>query len=123
MFEETMQHPAMRLFCELLAVPSPSGRETALAQIVRTKLLSWGYQPETDGSGNVFVRLEGSQPAAELVCFAAHMDEIALMVTGVEKGFLRITQIGGFDPRVLLGQEVVVHGRRELPGLVVSVPP
>ncbi len=54
---------------------------------------------------------------------AGHMDEIALIVTGIEKGFLRITQIGGFDPRVLLGQEVVVSGRRDLRGLVVSVPP
>ena len=53
----------------------------------------------------------------------AHMDEIALMVSQVEKGFLRVTQVGGFDPRVLLAQEVIVHGARELPGLVVSVPP
>jgi endoglucanase len=45
------------------------------------------------------------------------------MVSQVEKGFLRVAQVGGFDPRVLLAQEVVVHGVRELPGLVVSVPP
>jgi endoglucanase len=54
---------------------------------------------------------------------AAHMDEIALMVTQVEKGFLRVTQVGGFDPRVLVGQEVVIHGRREAGGVVASVPP
>ncbi len=54
---------------------------------------------------------------------AGHMDEIALIVSGIEKGFLRVTRIGGFDPRVLFGQRVTVHGRRELPGMVVSVPP
>ena len=54
---------------------------------------------------------------------AAHMDEIALVVLQMEKGFLRLAPVGGFDPRVLFGQEVVVHGKRELSGLVVSVPP
>ena len=54
---------------------------------------------------------------------AAHMDEIGLMVTGIEKGFLRITRVGGTDRRVLLGLEVVVHGRRDLPGVVATRPP
>jgi len=54
---------------------------------------------------------------------AAHMDEIGLMVTGVEKGFLRITWVGGTDRRVLLGLEVVVHGQRDLPGVVAARPP
>jgi endoglucanase len=51
------------------------------------------------------------------------MDEIALMVSQVEKGFLHIAPIGSFDPRVLLTQEVIVHGVRELAGIVVSIPP
>jgi len=54
---------------------------------------------------------------------AAHMDEIGLMVTGIEKGFLRIGRVGGTDRRVLLGLEVVVHGRRDLPGVVATRPP
>ncbi len=54
---------------------------------------------------------------------AAHMDEIGLMVTGIEKGFLRITRVGGTDRRVLLGLEVIVHGRRDLPGVVATRPP
>jgi len=31
--------------------------------------------------------------------------------------------VGGFDPRVLLGQEVLVHGRQTLPGIIGSRPP
>ena len=46
---------------------------------------------------------------------AAHMDEIGLIITKIEKeGFLRFSTIGGFDQRVLLGQEVTVHGRTSL---------
>ena len=63
----------------------------------------------------------GPEPRPKLM-LAAHMDEIGLMVTGVEKGFLRVTRVGGTDRRVLLGLEVVVHGRRDLPGVVATRP-
>ena len=42
---------------------------------------------------------------------AAHMDEIGFMVLHVDDdGFIRINPFGGFDPRVLLAQRVLVHG-------------
>jgi endoglucanase len=50
------------------------------------------------------------------------MDAIGLMVTGVKDGLLRFTQIGGVDPRILPGQMVTVHGRRDLPAMVVQPP-
>jgi putative aminopeptidase FrvX len=64
----------------------------------------------------------GPEPHPKLM-LAAHMDEIGLRVTGYEKGFLRVTRVGGTDRRVLLGQEVVVHGKRDLPGILASRPP
>jgi endoglucanase len=45
------------------------------------------------------------------------------MVTRLVDGFLRVTEVGGLDPRVLPGQLVTVHGREDLPGLIVSPPP
>jgi len=57
------------------------------------------------------------------VMLSAHMDEIGLMVTGIEKGFLRLADVAGSDARVMLGQEVIVHGQRELLGMVGSRPP
>ncbi len=60
---------------------------------------------------------------APRVLVEGHMDEIGLMVTDIDKGFLRFTGVGGFDARVLLAQEVVVHGRRDLPGIIGSRPP
>ena len=64
----------------------------------------------------------GPEPRPKLM-LAAHMDEVGLMVTGIEEGFLRITRIGGTDRRVLLGLEVMVHGHRDLPGVVATRPP
>jgi endoglucanase len=55
---------------------------------------------------------------------AAHLDEVGLLITKVEAdGFLRFTPVGGLDPRVLVAQEVVVHGRRPLVGIIGARPP
>lgn len=53
----------------------------------------------------------------------AHMDEIGLIVTDITGSFIRFDQIGHFDPRVLPSQNVVVHGRKTLPGVIASRPP
>jgi len=96
---QTTAQPALSLFTELLAVPSPCGREERLAQVVRHKLDGWGYAHQTDGAGNVIVRLQGRQPDAPLCCLAAHMDEIGLVVTAIEAdGVLRVDRSGGLYP-------------------------
>ena len=74
------------------------------------------------GSLIALKRGSGPEPRAR-VMLAAHMDEIGLMVTGIEEGFLRIAKVGGTDRRLLLGLEVIVHGQRELPGIVATRPP
>lgn len=62
-------------------------------------------------------------PGPLRVMAAAHMDSIGMMVTAVEPGgFLRFTAVGGVDQRLLMAQEVEVHGRRQIPGLIASVP-
>ena len=50
------------------------------------------------------------------------MDAIGLMVTSIADGFLRVTEVGGLDARVLPGQLVTVHGRQDLPGVIVQPP-
>lgn len=99
MQQNNHNHPALSLFSELLAVPAPSGREERLAAIIRDKVKEWGYAPETDGAGNVLVRLDGRLASAPLCCFAAHTDEIGLVVTKVEPdGTLRVDKSGGLYP-------------------------
>jgi tetrahedral aminopeptidase len=64
---------------------------------------------------------DGNAPRPSIL-LAAHMDAIGLMVSGLVDGFLRITEIGGLDARVLPGQLVTVHGREDLPGVIVMPP-
>ena len=112
------------LLKQLTEARGPSGYEAEIREIVREQFGQYADETRTDTLGSVIAlkRGEGPEPRPT-VMLAGHMDEIALMVKQIEKGFLHITQVGGFDPRVLLGQQVIVHGRRELPGVIVSVPP
>ncbi len=105
-------HPALVLFRALL-VPSPSGREQAMAQVVRDHLGGLGYRPETDPAGNVLVRLPGREEGP-LTCYAAHMDEIGMVVLEVEAdGRLRVDRAGGLYPWKLGEGPVTVLGDRE----------
>jgi len=110
---------------ELVEARGASGYEAEVREVVKRLFGEFAHEVRVDAMGNLIAlrKGEGSSGDRPCVMLAAHMDEIALMVTRMEKGFLQCTQIGGFDPRVLFGQEVVVHGSRELPGLVVSIPP
>jgi putative aminopeptidase FrvX len=126
------------LLRELTEARGPSGYEGEVRKLIHARFAEHAHDVRVDPLGNCIARMPGtgdpppgaarsgaapSDGARPALMLTAHMDEVALMVTQVEKGFLRVTQVGGFDPRVLLGQEVIVHGTRELPGLVVSVPP
>jgi endoglucanase len=116
------------LLRQLAEARGPSGYEAEIRETVGRIFHDYAHEVRVDVLGNCLALRRGAGPAGPggvrpSLMIAGHMDEIALMVTGIEKGFLRITQIGGFDQRVLLGQEVVVNGTREMPGLVVSVPP
>lgn len=63
-------------------------------------------------------------PGPPRVLAAAHIDSIGGMVTAIESGgYIRFTTVGGVDRRLLMAQEMEVHGRRVLPGLVGSKPP
>ncbi|HEY3314954.1 MAG TPA: M42 family metallopeptidase [Bacillota bacterium] len=61
---------------------------------------------------------------APRVMLAGHMDEVGLMVTKHEgRGFVRFTDVDGVDQRTLPGQEVTIHGRRDVPGVIGLKPP
>lgn len=101
-----------------------SGRENAVGAIVREVFAPLSDEVHTDKMGSVTAlkRGAGKQPRRR-VMLAAHMDEIGLMVSGIEDGFLRVNNVGGIDARVMLAQEVIVHGQKEIAGVIASQPP
>ena len=62
-------------------------------------------------------------PGAKKILLDAHLDEIGLLVTGVEDGFLRFRALGGVDQRMLPAREVTVLTPAPLLGVVATKPP
>lgn len=101
-----------------------SGYEESVAEPIREHC-PWADQIKTDKLGNVIMLKngQGAEPRPKIM-LAAHMDEIGLIITKIEEGgFLRFSTVGGIDQRVLLSQEVTVHGKRPLAGVIGAKPP
>lgn len=87
------------ILTDLLAIPSPSGREERTREYIKSKLGEIGFPHETDPAGNLLVRIAGRNPNGPLTIIAAHMDEIAMVVTGIEvNGDLKVINSGGLVP-------------------------
>ena len=113
-----------QVFRTLSEASGISGYEQTVAQPIQ-EACPWADEITTDKLGNVIMlkKGQGTGPKPRIM-LAAHMDEIGLIITKIEKeGFLRFSTIGGFDQRVLLAQEVVVHGRKSLTGVIGAKPP
>ncbi|MGE5603766.1 MAG: M20/M25/M40 family metallo-hydrolase [Nitrososphaerales archaeon] len=121
---------------QLTAVDGPSGAETAVAALVQKLAGATVTEVRTDALGNLIARRPATVrredgAASGSVMLAAHMDEIGLIVTRVEQGFLHVARVGGVDPRSTLGQEVTVYPSgpgaeafpNGLPGYIGSRPP
>ncbi|MCL4425401.1 MAG: M42 family metallopeptidase [Firmicutes bacterium] len=102
-----------------------SGYEGRVAGAIKEVWGPYVDEQKVDNLGNLVALKRGEASGrGPKIMLAAHMDEIGLMVTKIEeRGFLRFTQVGGVDQRTLLAQEVVVHGKRELPGVIGAKPP
>ena len=107
----------LELLSELCETPGASGREERMREVVRRELEPLADEVEVDPLGNLVARRPGG--GGPRLMLSAHMDEIGFMVTHVEDaGFLRLITLGGFDPKTLTAQRVVVHGREDLLGVL-----
>ncbi|MGN0171470.1 MAG: M42 family metallopeptidase [Acutalibacteraceae bacterium] len=91
-----------------------SGRETAVRDYILSQLKSLPYMDRciVDPLGNLLVHLKGVKEADKTLLYAAHMDEVGLMATGItEEGFVRLTTVGGIDQAVLFGHRIRFRDR------------
>jgi putative aminopeptidase FrvX len=95
----------------LAEAPGIAGREEAVREIVVAEMRPLVDNLTVDTLGNVIGTTSGH--SAPRVMLAAHMDEIGFMVKFIDdRGFVRLQNIGSFDPRVLPAQRVRVHTSR-----------
>lgn len=84
----------------------PSGREEQIRELIRSEVATLADEVTVDAIGNLIARKMGAGNGKK-VMVAAHMDEIGLIVSYVDKdGFLRCQPIGGVNVMTLLSSRV-----------------
>jgi endoglucanase len=108
------------LLKKLTETPGVPGYEDRIREVVLEELKPLVDETWVDRLGNIIGHRKGEGPR---VMVAAHMDEIGFIVSHIdEKGFLRFALMGGFDPRVLIAQRVIIHGREDVRGVIGTKP-
>ena len=108
---------------QLCVQSGPSGFEKPAIQAARALLEPLMDEVFTDRMGNLVGVHRCGKPGAKRLLLDAHLDEIGLIVTGIEDGFLRFCTIGGVDPRMLPDREVTVLTDPPRLGVVTTPPP
>jgi len=110
------------LLARLSEAAGVSGQETEIRDLIKKEAASRpGVELKTDALGNVLAYKQ-SKGHGPKVMLTAHMDEVGLMVVGVEdSGLLRFKPVGGIDRRVLVAKQVLV-GPDKIPGVIGSKP-
>ncbi len=98
---------------QITAVPGVPGHEHHAADKIARAFRPIADRVERDRMGSVYAWIHGTAPEPRpRALLAAHLDQIGFIVRGIEKGgYLRVTEVGGFDPRTLPGREVLVHAK------------
>ena len=105
-----------QLFKQLCEATGASGFEYGIRDLIIDVMTPLADEISVDNIGNVTALIKGKSSEKSIMC-AAHMDEIGFIVRHIDdNGFIRILPLGGFDPKTLTAQRVIVHGKKDLPG-------
>ncbi|OAV43444.1 M42 family metallopeptidase [Lewinella sp. 4G2] len=111
----------LSLLKSICAAPGVSGYERRIRNLIHEEVKGLADEVQIDNMGNLIAIRRGK--GNKRVMVAAHMDEIGFIVNHVdEKGFVRFLPLGGFDPKTLTAQRVLIHGRRDVLGVMGSKP-
>jgi endoglucanase len=99
-----------------------SGNEKEVRDLIFKELKQYTDEIKIDKIGNIIVHKKGIKKSKNKVLFAAHMDEIGLIVTDIdEQGFVKFTTVGGIDKRILVSKTVSI-GSNRVPGVIGAKP-
>ena len=112
----------VKLLAQICEAPGAPGYEQKIRSLVLKHIKGLADKVEQDNIGNVYAIKKGKD-SSKRIMIAAHMDEIGFIVKHIDdNGFLRFHTLGGFDPKTLTAQRVIVHGKKDLIGVMGSKP-
>ena len=111
----------LKLLKQISETPGTSGFESKIRNLIIKELKGLVDDISIDNLGNLIALKKGNTNKKVLV--AAHMDEIGFIINYIDdNGFLHFLPLGGFDPKTLVSQRVIVHGKKDLVGVMASKP-
>jgi putative aminopeptidase FrvX len=109
------------LLSKICKTPGAPGFEKLVRELVIKEIKPYVDEIEVDNMGNLYGILRGKENKRAMV--GAHMDEIGFIVTHIDdNGFIRFHTLGGFDPKTLTAQRVLIHGKKDIIGVMASKP-
>ncbi len=110
------------LLSRVCEAPGAPGFEKEIRKLVLEEIKGLADEIKVDNMGNVIALKKGKSSAKKTLA-AAHMDEIGFIVTHIDdRGFVRFNPLGGFDPKTLTSQRVIIHGKKDIMGVMGSKP-
>lgn len=110
----------VELLKKVCAPVGVSGAENNIVDVLCEILKEYG-NVEVDCLNNVYCHI-GSN--GKHILLDAHLDEIGFVVKEITNdGFIKVSNVGGIDRRMLLGSEVSAWGDREYRGVISTLPP
>lgn len=109
-----------QLLKSLCSSQTPSSREDMIYPLIKEIFNSFG-DIYIDSMNNIVVHKKGK--GKNSIMIMAHADEVFLIVTEIcEGGFLKFKGVG-IDPKALVSQEVLIHGKEDILGIIGIKPP
>lgn len=109
----------------LCLLPGASGREAPVRNYILKELEQLPLPDclvQVDRLGNLIVQKQGKKNNVPRIMIAAHMDEVAMMVTDITAdGALRFGAVGGIDAAAMIGRQVCV-GSDGIQGVIGACP-
>lgn len=109
----------IELLKKLTSAVGVSGAEGNVVDLLKEMLAPYG-DVTVDALNNVYCTFgEGYH-----ILLDAHLDEIGFVVKAItDDGFIKVSNVGGIDRRMLLASEVSVWGDKEYRGVISTLPP
>lgn len=89
----------------------PTGYEDEVADAIIEQLGDDCDKIVKDTFGNVYALVKGT--GEDRVMISSHMDEVGFMITDIDSdGYIKFSNLGGIDPKVLYGKQVVLGNEK-----------
>ncbi len=111
-----------QLLKELTQASGISGDEYDVRSLIRDKIAPLVDEWQVDNLGNIIALKKGDGRSDLRVMLDAHMDEVGLIVTGIDNsGLIKFDTVGGLSAMTLASQVVEV-GRKKVRGVIGGTP-